>query len=99
MQLSKNKMADRVYKVVQSIPKGHVMSYKEVAMAAGIKNPRQIGRILHENPDPKTIPCHRVIHADGTVADGYAFGGPEKQIEMLKREGVVFVNNRAAFSN
>lgn len=95
MQLSKNETADKIYKVVQSIPKGSVMSYKEVALAAGIKNPRHIGRYLHENPDPKTIPCHRVIHSDGTVANGYAFGGPHKQIELLRQEGVPFKNGRA----
>ncbi len=79
----------KVYSIVKAIPKGKVLTYKEVARRAGIKNPRLVGRILHQNPDPKNIPCHRVIRSDGTLASGYAFGGKEKQKELLKKEGVI----------
>lgn len=79
---------DKVFAIVSSIPKGKVLTYKEVAKRAGIKNPRIVGRILHQNPDPKTIPCHRVVKSDGTLASGYAFGGKKKQRELLKTEGV-----------
>lgn len=83
---------DVVYSIIKSISKGKVLTYKEVARRAGIKNPRLVGRILHQNPDPKTIPCHRVVKSDGTIACGYAFGGKEKQKELLKTEGVEFLN-------
>ena len=83
--------AEKVYSIVSSIPKGAVLTYKEVAKQAGIKNPRLVGRILHQNPDPTTIPCHRVIKSDGKLANGYAFGGKEKQKEILKSEGVKFL--------
>jgi len=85
-----------VFAVVKTIPAGRVMSYKQVAQKVGILNPRFVGRILNSNTNPVEYPCHRVIKSDGTVASGYAFGGPDKQIEKLKAEGVVFFKNVAS---
>lgn len=82
--------SDKVYKAVSLIPQGKVSTYKEVARACEIKNPRLVGSYLHKNIDPKKIPCHRVIKSDGTLAKGYAFGGIKKQKEILEKEGVRF---------
>lgn len=77
----------KIYKIVSSIPKGKTMTYKQVAEIVGT-TPRVVGFALHANKDPKNIPCHRVIKSNGTLAKGYAFGGKEKQKEMLEKEGV-----------
>lgn len=82
--------SDKVYKIVSSIPKGKVLTYKQVANLSGIKNPRLVGFYLHRNLDPKKIPCHRVVKSDGALAKGYAFGGRIKQKEILKKEGMEF---------
>jgi len=84
----------KVFAVIKTIPAGRVMSYKQVAQKVGISNPRFVGRILNSNTNPKEYPCHRVVRSDGTVASGYAFGGPDKQIEKLKNENVSFTKNR-----
>ncbi len=84
-----------VFEVVKAIPAGRVMSYKQVAEKVGLSNPRFVGRILNTNTNPAMYPCHRVIKSDGTVASGYAFGGPDKQIEKLKNEGVEFISGKA----
>lgn len=55
-------------------------------------NPRTVGWALHANRDPKT-PCHRVVFADGSLAPGYAFGGPDKQRKRLESESVKFTEN------
>ncbi len=86
-------IAERVYQIVASIPKGKVMSYGKVGVMVGI-GPRQVGRILHNNPDNSRVPCHRVVHSDGSLATGYAFGGMDEQRKILEKEGVVFENNR-----
>ncbi len=65
------------------------MSYGKIGVIVGI-GPRQVGRILHKNPDSSFVPCHRVVHADGSLANGYAFGGKDKQRERLQKEGVKF---------
>lgn len=84
---------NKLYEVVQSIPSGKVTTYGALGRRLGI-NPRQVGRLLHQNIDPATIPCHRVVKSDGTLAVGYAFGGAEAQKDKLKKEGIVFMQNR-----
>ena len=69
------------------------MSYGQIGVMVGI-GPRQVGRILHDNPDNYLTPCHRVVRADGSVASGFAFGGEGKQREMLLKEGVIFRNGK-----
>lgn len=85
---------EKIYKVVSSIPKGKILTYKKIAKIVGIKNPRLVGFYLHKNIDPKKIPCHRVIKSNGTLAKGYAFGGLKKQKEMLEKEGIGFDRNK-----
>lgn len=82
---------EKIYTVTSSIPKGKVSTYKQIADILGIKNPRIVGFALNKNKKLKKVPCHRVIKNNGTIAKGYAFGGKEKQIEKLKKEGVRFV--------
>ncbi|HWQ99463.1 MAG TPA: methylated-DNA--[protein]-cysteine S-methyltransferase, partial [Candidatus Methylomirabilis sp.] len=81
---------DVVYRIVSHIPRGRVMTYGDVARLAGT-GPRAVGRYLHENPDPKTIPCHRVVDSSGRMAKSFAFGGARGQITRLQNEGVAFL--------
>lgn len=79
---------EKVRDVVQKIPKGSVLTYKEVAKKAG--NPkavRAVGTILSKNYDLK-IPCHRVIRSDGKMG-GYNRGGIAKKLAILKKEGAL----------
>ncbi len=82
-----------LYRFVQKIPRGNVASYGFLAKLLGC-SPRLVGRYLHQNPDARVTPCHRVVHADGSLAGGYAFGGLDVQRQLLEREGVPFVKNR-----
>ena len=82
---------ERIYEVVKSIPEGKVATYGQVALLAG--NPRWarvVGYALHNNPDPSTIPCHRVVNREGKVAEIYAFGGGAVQRQLLEEEGIIF---------
>ena len=79
----------RIYDAVARIPKGCVATYAQVAEEAGDrKMARAVGNALHKNPDPSTIPCHRVVNSKGELAGNYAFGGAWKQGEILQSEGV-----------
>lgn len=81
--------AKRIYEAVRRIPRGFVATYADVAEAAGDRRmARAVGNALHKNPDPSTIPCHRVVNARGELAGEYAFGGLWKQAELLREEGV-----------
>ena len=77
-----------VYKITSQIPRGKVATYGIIAKLSGTASPRAVGGLLHKNPDPKKIPCHRVVNSKGEVAENFAFGGKRGQIERLRREGV-----------
>ena len=78
---------EKVYKIVKQIPRGSVLSYKEVARKAGSpKAYRAVGNILNKNYDKK-IPCHRVVRLDGSPG-GYN-RGTKKKINLLKKEGAL----------
>lgn len=79
------KFSQKVYEVVKKIPRGSVLTYKEVAKRAGSPGAfRAVGNILNKNYDPK-IPCHRVIRSDGKIG-GYNRGAKKKK-DILKKEG------------
>lgn len=84
----------KIFQVVSAIPKGKVMTYGQIAKKLSLKSARIVGKVLHENKDPKNIPCHRVVFADGSLSKNYAFGGIKKQKEKLQMEGVIFEKNK-----
>lgn len=87
-----NEFTQRIYAVVQQIPRGCVSTYGQVAFLAG--NPRGargVGFALHRNPQPGVIPCHRVVFRDGSLCAGFAFGGDGAQRALLEAEGVAFL--------
>ncbi|MDD5900579.1 MAG: MGMT family protein [Lachnospiraceae bacterium] len=80
---------ERIYNVVKQIPRGTVATYGQVAVLAGNKRwARVVGYALHANPDPAHIPCHRVVNREGAVSEAFAFGGGNRQAELLLSEGV-----------
>ena len=81
------KIFERIYEEVKKIPKGEVATYGEIARRVGT-TPRVVGFALHKNPDPKNIPCHRVVFKDGSLAKGYAFDGELTQRDKLQKEGI-----------
>ncbi len=83
---------ERIYAVVQTIPKGKVATYGQVAVLAG--NPRWarvVGYALHVNPRPGEIPCHRVVTREGATSAAFAFGGQDMQRTLLEEEDVTFL--------
>ncbi|WP_235558210.1 MGMT family protein [Sphaerimonospora mesophila] len=60
--------AERVLDVVERIPPGKVMSYGDIAEYLGEGGPRQVGRVMSEWGGG--VPWWRVVHADGTPAQG-----------------------------
>jgi methylated-DNA-[protein]-cysteine S-methyltransferase len=80
---------DEVYNMLLKIPLGKVSTYGDIAKALGHpKAARLIGQILHDNPNPIVVPCHRVVHSNGKIG-GYAYGR-EKKRKLLEEEGVKF---------
>lgn len=84
----------RIYSAVRMIPRGKVASYGQIARIAG--NPkwsRVVGYALHNNPDPETIPCYRVVTKDGALSSAFVFGGIQMQRKLLSSDGIEFDEN------
>ncbi len=82
----KSLFADHVREAVRQIPKGETRNYGEVASAIGYPGAaRAVGTMMKNNYD-KTVPCHRVIRADGTLG-GYNRGGIVEKRTILIAEG------------
>jgi O-6-methylguanine DNA methyltransferase len=89
---------EMVLEVVRQIPKGSVLTYKEVALRAGNhKASRAVGTLMAKNQNI-TIPCHRVIKSDGTVGDYNELRGKSKQ-KLLEKEGVKFSKTKKVIIN
>ncbi|MCR2806903.1 MGMT family protein [Paenibacillus soyae] len=59
----------KVIEVIQSIPEGKVMTYGQIADAAGSpRGARQVVRILHTMSRAHNLPWHRVVNIRGEIA-------------------------------
>lgn len=77
----------RVWKALQSIPRGETRSYREIACELGRPTAaRAVGTAIGSNPVAVVVPCHRAIHSDGSLA-GYHWG-VERKKKLLEAEGV-----------
>jgi len=83
---------EQCYALLLKIPKGRVTTYKAMAEALDTKAYQAVGNAMNKNPNPITVPCHRVVNSDGRLG-GYAFG-LEKKVALLKQEGVEVSENR-----
>lgn len=87
MKMQSKSFKQKVFEIVQKIPKGKTLTYKQVAAKVGSPNAsRAVGSILKTNFDP-AIPCHRVIRSDGII--GEYNRGRENKIKLLKKEGAL----------
>ena len=81
-----------VYKLLIRIPNGKVTTYGDIAKQLGNKKlARSIGKILHNNPNPIIVPCHKVVFSNGKIG-GYAYGLKMKK-KLLKKEGVIILKD------
>jgi len=87
VSLPKNTFQGNVLRFLQTIPRGSVCSYKDVAKGVGSpRAARAVGNICRGNPFPLLIPCHRVIRSDGEM--GQYTPDPSIKRQLLYFEGV-----------
>ena len=94
MRRSPRTFRGRVLAVVRAIPRGAVMTYKEVAAAAGHPGAfRAVGSLMKANADP-AVPCHRVVRSDLRPGEYNRAGGGRTKARRLAGEGVRIVRGR-----
>lgn len=75
-----------VYRALLEVPAGSTITYGELARWAGRPGAaRAVGSAMAENPIAIVVPCHRVVHSDGSLGH-YGFGDPWKPY-LLRMEG------------
>lgn len=76
----------RVLDALIAIPFGETRSYAQIAAAIGKPGAaRAVANVCATNRVAVVIPCHRVIHSDGSMS-GYRWGNPIKKA-LLQMEG------------
>ena len=81
---------DGIYAIVARIPPGHVATYGQIAILAGMPGAaRQVGYALAALRSATRLPWHRVVNARGAVSLRSA-GGASQQRYLLEKEGVDF---------
>ena len=90
MILKGTKFQLKVWKYLETIPKGEIRTYSQVAIA--IKKPkavRAVANAIGKNPYAPKIPCHRVIRSDGSLGGYSGKGGINTKRKLLKLEGIL----------
>ena len=78
----------RVLAVVDSIPRGRVATYGQIAREAGLpRRARLVGRFLAQLPPRTALAWHRVVNSSGRIS---LRPGATIQRRRLEREGVHF---------
>jgi methylated-DNA-protein-cysteine methyltransferase-like protein len=84
-----------VWQVVEGIPRGHVLTYGEVARLAGMSRAaRRVSQAMRRAPRGMSLPWHRVVNAAGRISFPSDSSGYRQQKDRLEREGVVFVKGK-----
>jgi AraC family transcriptional regulator, regulatory protein of adaptative response / methylated-DNA-[protein]-cysteine methyltransferase len=76
----------RVWQALREIPAGRTSSFTEIADRIGApKAMRAVGNACSTNNLALAVPCHRVLHRDGTLSGGYHWGDARQRV-LLDRE-------------
>jgi len=84
---------DKVYRLVQRIPRGRVLTYGAIAKALRLPGgARTAGRAMASTPSGKGIPWHRVVGERGKIL----IRGPYAMLQkkLLESEGVKLIESR-----
>ena len=93
--LLKEQRLNALYACLAAVPQGVVMSYGDLAKAAGLGNAaRWVGRCLSQLPDETQLPWHRSISASGRLSLPAHSPAGREQRQRLQAEGVNLENDR-----
>lgn len=84
---------DPVYRLVQQIPRGRVLTYGALARCLRLRGgARSAGRAMAATPSGKGIPWHRVVGERGKILIREPYASLQKK--LLQSEGVTVVESR-----
>jgi AraC family transcriptional regulator of adaptative response/methylated-DNA-[protein]-cysteine methyltransferase len=69
----------KVWRALRRVPAGRTASYQDIARAIGSpKATRAVAGACGANPVSIAVPCHRIVHSDGSIS-GYRWGVDRKR--------------------
>lgn len=84
-----------IWDAVSQVPPGKVASYGQIAEMAGMRGEAQfVGRSLSDAPRQLSLPWHRIIRGDGSIAFPDDSKIAKEQAQRLMDEGVTVINNK-----
>jgi methylated-DNA-protein-cysteine methyltransferase-like protein len=84
---------DPVYRFVQRIPRGRVLTYGALAKALRLSGgARTAGRAMSATPSGKGIPWHRVVGERGKILIREPYASLQRK--LLETEGVKIIESR-----
>ena len=92
MQFTGSDFQESVWKILQKIPYGSLITYGDIACEIAAQrglarmSAQAVGGAVGRNPLCIIIPCHRVIGADGSLT-GYG-GGMWRKVRLLELEKI-----------
>ena len=88
-----NKFDKAIWQTVSRIASGQVMSYGEVARAAGYpRHARMVSKAMSRSAE--SLPWYRVVRSDRTLAFEVGSKSYNKQRGLLENEGVQFIDGK-----
>jgi methylated-DNA-[protein]-cysteine S-methyltransferase len=85
----------KVWRELQKIPFGQVVSYGEIARRIGRPRcARAVGQAVGSNPVGIIVPCHRVVASNGMIGGWSGGGGIAGKKALLRLEGVDLLNRK-----
>ena len=93
MLRSQNKFDKSIWETVANIAAGQVMSYGEVARAAGFpRHARMVSKAMCRSAT--TLPWYRVVRSDRTLAFEPGSEAYNRQKGLLEKEGIQIINGK-----
>ncbi|WP_241242248.1 MGMT family protein [Thalassotalea sp. G2M2-11] len=93
----------KIWRAVQKIPLGKVVSYGQIADLAGLPGrARLISKALRQAPKTgwqgQQIPWYRVVNSQGKISFPVGSDGFNRQKQLLQDEQVVVIGNKIRLS-
>jgi len=87
IHLSGTPLQEAIYKALMATKYGETLSYKALGYLVSEKEiARAVGSAMAKNPLPIIVPCHRVLHNDGSLGDYSAAEGTKSKQWLIDHE-------------
>ncbi|MBS3072972.1 MGMT family protein [Candidatus Pacearchaeota archaeon] len=87
-------LKQKIYSKLKQVPKGKVITYKELAKSVDSKAYRFVGQCMAQNTNLENIPCYKVVKSDGQIGEYSGREGVKGKIKLLERDGVKIIDGK-----